>query len=344
MRHHYTYLKAIIDFLRGRIISFFGLSLLSVTQPPEIFHTANLDLSGFSVMGVAKLKKAVYILCRPPHETVLLNDFLPASVIRVYNDHQPFPLNNEIKLDMATSPFDMAPSETNDCLYVTDLNQVFKMTVNQQFSRFLSWKWNPHTLSVSKEGLVMLGKDEKPCCLERYTPKAVLVDRIQLPTDVASVKHAVETSNGNFLVLLELATGLVQTSIGGKTEFPNWKRPRARGIYEVTNAGKIVRWFSPWTQSYQLDDPRHLAMDSDGQVFVADHAKDRMTQFDSELNMVQVIEKPGMFGPKRLFYDKAKQQLWIGHSKKTTTGEDISGSINICKITPYIEQPKSSCT
>lgn len=318
--------------------------LLSVTWPPEIIHTANLDFSGFSVMGVAKLKDSVYILCRTPQETVL-DEWRPSSVIKVYRDHQPYTPSSEIKLDM-TSPFDMAASKSNDCLYITDLNQVYVMTANQEIRRFLSWKWNPHTLSVSREGNVMLGKDDKPCCLERYTAKAVLVDRIQLQKNVASVKHAVETSTGNVVLLLEW-TDIPVSTIGwtvSRDYMDHKLQTGYRGIYEVTKAGDIVRFFRPRTQFYQLDDPRHLALDSDGQVFVADHAKDRLTQFDSELNMVQVVEKPGMFGPKRLFYDEANSHLWIGHSKQLPTEEDVSGSINVCKISAYnMRESNLSC-
>lgn len=299
-------------------------------------------------MGVAKLKNAVYILCRSPSETIR-NSLQPPSVIWVYSDRQPFTLTSEIKLDMLTSPFDMVSSELNNCIYVTDLHNVYQsLSVSQELQRFLSWKWNPHTLSVSSVGRLILGKDGNPCCLERYTAKAELVDRIQLPTDVASVKHAVEmSSSGNFLLLLEWATDADPTkhpvSRAGRIEVPDWKQTGSRGIYEMTVAGKIVRWFCPRTQSYQLDDPRHLVLDSFGQVFVADHSKDRMMQFDSVLNLVQVIETPGMFGPKRLFYDEAKQQLWIGHSKQMTTEKDVHGNINICILRKKIHlAPKNT--
>lgn len=270
---------------RAPIVSHFQASL-------DVYSSA---IDTRSVFGVAKLDGLLYVLTGFPNS------------IRLYSDPGPRLLQSQIKISRIKLPWDLAASDSDRCLYVTDRGNrcVWKITSpKHRVSKWLSGIGNPYTLSVTADGHVILPRQGFPSYVIIYTSNAVPVRCIQLPADLESPLHAVASSTEK----LWLSYGKLYR--------------RTRGICEVTAEGKVVRSYEPEESHQELEDsaghPCQLSLDPvSDRLFVADYGNNRVILLNSDLSWNQVVvckTKDGIRQPSRICYDATEMRLIVGHT------------------------------
>lgn len=273
----------------------------SATKPEPLAAmqvTGVVDIGEKHATGVAKLSGSIYILCKNP------------SSILIHRDQSPFDCTGEISLKDLEAPWDLASSVKSSCLYLTDCtsNSVYKMTLpSHEVSPWLKDISYPHTLTVtSPEDQVLLLRYGSPASLEIYGTDAVepvKVRSIQLPDEIEYPKHAVPTSDGNYVV-----SGKAK----GREEW---------GVFEMNVEGKILHRL---TQGKHVTESYHLAIDSADRLFVADCWNHRLLILDAELNRseeLQAKDGKALRWPWRLHYVTSDNQvLVLQHDGKVVRG------------------------
>jgi len=116
--------------------------------------------------------------------------------------------------------------------------------------------------------------------------------RVGLP-DYMEPLHAVESPTGTFIV------GHSNTQLG-----------RCR-VSEVSTEGQVLRQFS----SSSLSEPEHIAVDRQGNIFVADSDKHHILLLDAQLSLRRVIINTRQLNyrlPQCLCYTDQSGQLLVG--------------------------------
>ena len=119
--------------------------------------------------------------------------------------------------------------------------------------------------------------------------------RVPLPEHMEPL-HAVESPTGTFIVSHE------------NTELKPWQ------VSEVNTEGQVLRQFSGSPLS-SLGWPYHIAVDSQGNIFVADRGNDRILLLDAQLALRRVIIDEHQLNdkqPYRLCYKEQSGQLMVG--------------------------------
>lgn len=259
------------------------------------------------IYGVTKLRRKIYVLCQW------------SKSIRVYDDASPFQLQSEIHLDGIRKPCDLAASDKNECLYMSDslCKCIWKVDLDDKLvgkpdgQRPALWLDNassPFTLSVTRDGHVITVTWGQPSGLDIFGPDATSICHVSLPTDVEFPLHAVVSSFGNLIVS------------------HMWTNSWTWTISEVSREGTVVRRFNPTDKRLLLNWPRHLALDSDDRVFVSDCENDRVSLIDSKLNSCDVVlsrSTAKIARPDRIHYDAENRQLIVAH---------FEGHVDICNF------------
>ena len=89
---------------------------------------------------------------------------------------------------------------------------------------------------------------------------------------------------------------------------------------EVDVTGRLLRTFT------DVDWPRHLSLDSEGRVLVADCCNHRILLLNSELQLQRVLidSQVKLLEPARLCYDELRSQLYVAHCSSTWPHDTIS--------------------
>ena len=96
---------------------------------------------------------------------------------------------------------------------------------------------------------------------------------------------------------------------------------------EVDITGRLLRTFTDDVE------PRHLSVDSEGRVLVADIYNDRILLLNSELQLQRVLtdtdSQVKLRLPTRLCYDELRSQLYVAHDRyfedsSSSSNEDVS--------------------
>ena len=155
--------------------------------------------------------------------------------------------------------------------------------------------FKPYTLSVtSTRLLVTLPATHQ---LRQFDADGDELRRVQLPHhNVMVPRHAVESPTGKFIVSLN-NTQLEQCQ-----------------VVEVNSGGEVLRQFSG-SRLTSLGHTSHVAVDSHGNVFVADRDNDHILLLDDHLSLRRVIIHELQLNyeqPWRLCYREDKGQLLVG--------------------------------
>jgi len=241
------------------------------------------------VWGVIQLHDVVYVVYRW------------SSAIRRFNatTHQPLTEINVRGLDV---PCDIVACERTSQLYVADgetLGNNCVWRVSADGTDMTHWlpkspddTFKPWTLSVTSTRLLVTSLDTRQ--LRQFDADGDELRRVQLP-DHMEPWHAVESQTGTFIVGLK------------NTQLDQWQ------VVEVNTGGEVLRQFSG-SRLTSLGLTEHVAVDSHGNIFVADVDNRHILLLDDHLSLRRVIidyhqldYKP----PVRLCYREDKGQLLV---------------------------------
>jgi len=171
------------------------------------------------------------------------------------------------------------------------------------------WTWSspdeftPQTLSVTSSRLLMTSRRTTELMQLNVDDGDELL-RVKLP-EYMDPEHAVETPTGTFIVSHK------------NTELKQWQ------VSEVNSEGRVLRQFSPGPS---LGQPIHIAVDSQGNIFVADYGKRHILLLDAQLALRRVIIDEHQLNdkrPERLCYNEEAGQLMVGFYSDTVAVFDI---------------------
>ena len=193
---------------------------------------------------------------------------------------------------------------------------------------------------------------------------------IPLPTDFSRIWHVVKSSRNSFIVS--------HTRASDKQNVISEISPDAKEIFRTFEPSSVhegVSWVGlsvkegkvtvsedqskketpapAWpTQNLEAKDwlPRHLAIDEDGKIFVADVNNQRLFLFNSELGNIRIIMDEGVHKidkPTRLCYIREKQQLIVGQWSMLDSNSPTVTSVSLFKLRPlttdWFKRNKSHC-
>jgi len=235
------------------------------------------------VMGVTRLHNIVYIVCEK------------LSKIRRFNATASHERLTDINVPGMKDPKDITACEETSHLYVIDSECVWRMSA--EGTDIESWletplpgrQFNPHTLSVTASRLLVTSY--APNKLMQFDANGVEQRCVSLPEGTAPY-HAVESPAGKLVV------------VHSNTQQKEWQ------VSELDGEGRVLHHFSE-----SLNWPDHIAVDSRGNIFVADTRNRRILLLDAQLTVCRAIINEDLLNgeePRRLCYMKESGQLLVG--------------------------------
>ena len=235
--------------------------------------------------AVPQLYDVVYMVCRK------------SSIILRFNatTHERL---TDIYVNGLRDPHDIVTCEQTSQLYVTGSGPIWRVSADGDHIR-LFWRrsstdgFTPDSLSVTSPRLLVTSYGTKQ--LMQLDSLGDELRRVQLPDNMEPY-HAVESPTGTFIVSHE------------NTQLDQYQ------ISEVITDGEVLRQFTGSRLS-PLGWPQHVAIDSHGSVFVADHSNHRVLLLDAQLRLRRVIIDEHQLKyklPYRLCFREQTGQLLVG--------------------------------
>jgi len=233
------------------------------------------------VAGMTQLRDVVYIVCQS------------STIIRFHATTHARLTNINVK-DLRR-PWDIAACELTSQLYVTDGGECI-WRVSSEGEDIQRWwttppsdTFTPWRLSVTSSRLLVTSDDTSE--LMQLDAAGKQLRRVPLPRYMTDPQHAVESPSGTFVVAHK-----------------NTQR-KQRQVSEVNTEGRVLRQFSG-----SLGFTPHVAVDSQGNIFVADFDNRRILLLDAHLSLCRVIidEHQLNYEPQRLCYNEQSGQLLVG--------------------------------
>ena len=225
-----------------------------------------------SVVGVTWLENKIYVVCRRSNR------------VHVFPDQEPFDelKEEEIKIEGMKRPWDISASKGSRSMFISDLGDRCLWRVQMPGGGISRWEMDgtPGNLSItSSDELIVDVRREDRYYLDIFSCLDVTrTQSIPLPTEVKNVRHAVQSSNGNIIIL------------HSTENFPD--------VYQISELSidgrNFIRTFDPRSvQSMNIKnwEPEHLSFDDDGRLFVADYRHHRVYLLSSQLTDPQILLK-----------------------------------------------------
>jgi len=205
----------------------------------------------------------------------------------------------DISIKVLSQPYDIVSCEHTSQLYVADFVEcVWRVSadgadIKRWWSKSSSDTFKPYTLSVTSTRLLVTSLSTKQ--LLQLDAGGDELRRVQLPDDIRP-EHAVESPTGTFIIS-HRNTQLKQDQVS-----------------EVNTDGKVLRQFTGSRLS-SLGLTRHVAIDSHGNIFLADEDNRHILLLDAQLKPRRVIVDQHQLNykpPYRLCYREPTGQLLVG--------------------------------
>jgi len=206
-----------------------------------------------------------------------------------------------------TYPEDIVACEQTSHLYVADVQSVVRLSADGDTAVMLrltqspSDAFSPTSLSVTSTRLLVTSVDTKQLIQFESLGDTLRRRRVQLPYNMEP-RHAVESPTGTFIVS------------HSDTRLEQINTMAHHLISEVNTDGQVLRQFIGSRLS-SLSQTRHIAIDSHGNVFVADHDNDHILLLNTQLKLRRVIIDEHQLNyqrPWRLCYRESTGQLLVG--------------------------------
>jgi len=236
------------------------------------------------VEGVTQLHDVVYIVCQS------------SSTIRRYSVATRERLT-DIDVKGLSWAWDIAACELTSQLYVCDWREKSIWRVSSDGEDIRRWwtssdMFTPRTLSVTSSRLLMTSRHTSE--LIQLSAGGDVLRRVHLPSYMKLLRHSVESPTGTFIL-----------------SHLNYQLNRQGQVSEVNDEGDVLRQSS----RSSLGVPRHIAVDSQGNIFVADWDNCRILLLDAQLALRRVIIDDRQLKderPRRLCYIEHLGQLIVG--------------------------------
>ena len=234
---------------------------------------------------MTQLRDVVYVVCAG------------SSTITRFNatTHQPL---TGINVKDLRRPFDIVACEGTSQLYVAaELKCVWRVSSDDtDIKRWLQKSpddtFQPFKLSVTSTRLLVTSRDTHQ--LRQFDADGDELRRVQLP-DHMRPSHAVESQTGTFIVSLH------------NTQSKQWQ------VVEVNTGGEVLCQFSG-SRLTSFGVTHHVAVDSHGNIFVADQYNHSILLLDDRLSLRRVIideHQLNYKSPLCLCYREDKGQLLV---------------------------------
>jgi len=237
------------------------------------------------VEGVTQLRDVVYVVIGE------------SSAIRRYNatTHQRLA---DIVVTGLSYPTDIAACELTCQLYVADYECVWRVSsdgvdIQRWLPKTSSDTFEPYALSVTSSRLLVTPRRDSQL-IQFDAAGGDELRRVGL-RDYMEPLHAVESPTATFIVA-HYNTELAQYQVS-----------------EVSTEGQVLRQFSG-----SLCWPQHIAVDRQGNIFVADSGKHHILLLDAQLALRRIIIDERQLNdrqPVRLCYLEQSGQLLVGLEK-----------------------------
>jgi len=240
------------------------------------------------VLGVTQLHDVVFVVC---DESLTILRFNATTHQRL----------TDIVVKDLKRPFDIAACEQTSQVYVADEEKcIWRVSADgADFKHLLPVSpddtFKPFKLSVTSTRLLVTSFSTKQ--LMQFDADGNELRRVHLP-DYMDPLHAVESPTGTFIV------GHINTQL------EQWQDQ----VSEVNTGGEVLRQFTGSRLS-SLDVPTHVAVDSHGNIFVADSDNHRILLLDAHLTLRRVIIDEHQLNyeqPCNLCYREQSGQLLVG--------------------------------
>jgi len=240
-----------------------------------------------AVLGVTQLHDVVYIVC------------LGSSTISRFDARTHQRLRG-IVFKGLSEPRDIVACERTSQIYVAEPWCIWRVSSDgEDIKRWLpkspsdTFKPDTFTLSVTSTRLLVTSRDTHQ--LIQFNEVGDELRRVQLPDDMEP-RHAVESPTETFIVS-HYNVQLYQHHVS-----------------EVNTGGEVLRQFSGSHLS-SLGVTLHVAVDSHGNILVADYSNRRILLLDAHLTLLRVIIDKHQLNdkwPGRLCYIEQSGQLLVG--------------------------------
>jgi len=237
-------------------------------------------------MGVTQLHDVVYMVC-----------FRSSTILRVNaTTHERL---TDIKVKDLRMPCDIVACKQTSQLYVVEWEKcVWRMSadvadIKHWLPKSPDDTFKPKRLSVTSTRLLVTSR--YPRQLRQFDAVGDELRRVQLPDDMRP-EHAVESPTGTFIV------GLYNRQL------------EQYQVAEVNTGGQVLRQFSGSRLSL-LGNLKYIAVDSHGNIFVADRPNGRILLLDAQLSLRSVIideHQLNYKAPHRLCYREQSGPLLVG--------------------------------
>ena len=272
---------------------------------------------GKPVYGVTLLGDEVYVLRR---KLTLLRRKARYQV-EVY-DIINYRLRRRVTVPNISGFTDVTSCEHYRCVYIADHIDEYIHRLDAQ-GTFTRWAVNeePTGLSVNATHNVLV------TCIEvrkikEFSSHGDLLRELTLPDDVVNPLHSIQTRNGELLV----SHGRRNDSVHRVCKI----NLRDDGNYNIQSSGGLLG-----SNIGQYDVPRHLAVDNNEFVFVADVNNQRVTLLSPTLDSTcQIVSRDDLkWLPVRLCLDAHRRRLYVADNEYTCKlGDYTSGRVVVFNV------------
>ena len=234
------------------------------------------------------------------HDVVYMVGWRSSAILRFNaTTHQQL---TDVNVKGLKEPRDIAACERTSQLYVTDDSEcIWRVSpLSADDTDIKHWlpkspddTFKPWALSVTSTRLLVTSRDTRQ--LRQFDADGDELRRVQLP-DHMEPHHAVESPTGTFIV------GLNNTQL-----------EQCGQVVEVNTGGEVLREFSD-SRLPSLGVTPHVAVDSRGNIFVADFDNCHILLLDNHLSLRRVIIDEHQLSyklPRRLCYSEQSGQLLV---------------------------------
>jgi len=261
---------------------------------------------GNDVWGVTSLDNLLYVLRNKASQQISAYDTTS------------YRLQRRLNVPGLDTSADMVSCAHNCCLYISCDQCIHRVALPD--AAVTKWQVNEevNNLSVTDTHSVLV-TCSKSRQVKEFTTFGRLLREIKLAQDVMSPWHAIQLSSGQFLVCH-----------GGNDP--------VHRVCLVGADGQVVKAYGGRRGSgnRQVNVPVHMAVDSNGVVYVVDLGNRRLFLLSPELTYVRDIASgqhlkwdPDRWGPNRLFLDADKGQLYVAENERN---DDGSGRVTVISI------------